>query len=633
MTIPPIVARVTADTKGLTAGLRDAQTRLATFGKIGAAAAGAVAVGLAALTVRAMANADALAKQARSLGLSVSALQSMSLVAKEAGVEMGQLGTMLQFMQRAVDANTDAFGRMGLSIADLQGLSADEQFARIAEALDGIADPTTRTALAMEVFGRSGRAAINMLSDYRAKAEEARRFQERFGISLSDTAANDIERANDAMGRLGMVAEGLGNRMAAYLAPALERVANGLIAVADAAFGVPTALDRVNATILPIGDALRMTIPALQNFADELRRAGDSGAADEFDALAASLEETIIQFAQGAITADEFQERMAEAKAEADRLVTSLGEVNSAGFSAVIAGLGALWGALNTAANEAARLRGELMDGFEMAPDDGSSIGPGEGTFVSDPNAPKTRPQMPGVNSFPAARGGRGGGGGGGGGLQSQLQARLEALTESLRTEAEIIADWNAESMAILDDALAARMLTEKEYMDARERLEEEHQERLAQIREAGAQTQAQIASGLFGQLADIMKSGGEKTLKLQRTFAVAEALLSARAAAVEAWRKGMQVGGPKVAAAYSALSYARTAAMIAQIMSTGSSGGGVGSARGGASGGEGQTMTQRLLIDVRGNDGARLAAGAIIDHMNRGARQGYRVLPELIGA
>jgi trimeric autotransporter adhesin len=143
---------------------------------------------------------------------------------------------MIALMQRSIvelsrgSANqTRAFQQLGLSLRDLQGLSPDQQFERIATALSGVEDPAQRTALAMEVFGRSGRAAINMLDGYTDALADARRFQDAFGLSVSQGASDAIERANDALGRLSMGFRGLGNILASELAPRMERFANSMI--------------------------------------------------------------------------------------------------------------------------------------------------------------------------------------------------------------------------------------------------------------------------------------------------------------------------------------------------------------------------------------------------------------------
>jgi hypothetical protein len=202
------------------------------------AALGAVAlVGSVVALTRSSANQiDALAKQARQVGILTQDFQAMSLVANEAGVSTENLTNMIGLMQRNVvelgrgtASQTRAFQQLGVSLQDLQGLSPDQQFDRIATALAGVQDPAQRTALAMEVFGRSGRAAINMLDGYTDALEDARRFQEGFGLAVGQQSAQAVERANDALGRLGMGFRGLGNILAVELAPRLERFANSMI--------------------------------------------------------------------------------------------------------------------------------------------------------------------------------------------------------------------------------------------------------------------------------------------------------------------------------------------------------------------------------------------------------------------
>jgi len=236
MAAQEIKVNINGDTSGLDSALSKGQANLARFAKVGAAAIAAAGVAMIGLTKTSLANIDTLTKQARTLGLTTSAFQKMTLVAGEAGIESGKLSSMLGLMQRNIvelqkgtKLQTEAFSKLGLSVKDLQGLSPDEQFAKIAESLDAIKDPAQKTALAMETFGRSGKDAINMLSDYSAKAANAARFQEEFGIAVSQFDSEQIEAANDAFGRIGMAIGGLGNIMAANVAPAIIALSNGFL--------------------------------------------------------------------------------------------------------------------------------------------------------------------------------------------------------------------------------------------------------------------------------------------------------------------------------------------------------------------------------------------------------------------
>jgi soluble cytochrome b562 len=202
------------------------------------AALGAVALAgsIVALTRSSANQIDSLSKQAAQVGILTRNFQAMSLVANEAGVSTETLTSQIAFMQRnlvelgrGTALQTRAFQQLGLTIRDLQGLSPDQQFERIATALAGVQDPAQRTALAMEVFGRSGRAAINMLEGYTDALEDARRFQEGFGLAVSQTSAQAIERANDALGRLMSGFRGVGNVLAVEAAPRVEAFSNRMI--------------------------------------------------------------------------------------------------------------------------------------------------------------------------------------------------------------------------------------------------------------------------------------------------------------------------------------------------------------------------------------------------------------------
>ena len=155
MSLPPLKQIITADTSQFEAGLFGAQRSLRTFAVAGAAGIAAVGTALAAMTRRSMQNIDAMTKQARSVGLTTRALQAMSLVANEAGVSTQSLTQSLGLMQRQIvelergsATAVRAFDGLGLSIRDLQGLSPDEQFRKIADALNRIEDPAKRTTAA-----------------------------------------------------------------------------------------------------------------------------------------------------------------------------------------------------------------------------------------------------------------------------------------------------------------------------------------------------------------------------------------------------------------------------------------------------------------------------------------------------
>jgi len=265
---------ITASTGGLTAGLSRASKQLGGFagqaqgigGRLTAMAAGFVGAGrsasMAAIGVKALGIAiksllgpllivtslvsifaafgrsarelDEAGKTARRLGMSMTSFQNLGQVAEEAGVSMGQMGTLLTFMTRNLGnlANGSAsaqkaFGTLGLTMANLAGLSPERQFELISQRIMALPTAAERTAAAMAIFGRQGAAAMGLIADASGGAvSEIAKLREQLGLNLTDTQVKGVEMMNDAVGRMSLVFQGFINQFVAGLAPAITTVAN-----------------------------------------------------------------------------------------------------------------------------------------------------------------------------------------------------------------------------------------------------------------------------------------------------------------------------------------------------------------------------------------------------------------------
>lgn len=109
------------------------------------------------------------------------------------------------------------------------------------------------------------------------------------------------------------------------------------------------------------------------------------------------------------------------------------------------------------------------------------------------------------------------------------------------------------------------------------------YQDALTEVDRMGAQERLGLIGGALGDLSSLMSTNNAKLFKIGKAAAIAEATVSGYQAAVDAWAKGMKIGGPPVAAAFTAASLAKTGALIAGIASqqVGGGGGSVGSGGG----------------------------------------------------
>lgn len=175
----------------------------------------------------------------------------------------------------------------------------------------------------------------------------------------------------------------------------------------------------------------------------------------------------------------------------------------------------------------------------------------------------------------------------GGGGRKQDPREKLEQLVDTLATEREIIqADFD-ERLAQLEAFREAEVVKEEEYAETKRRIQEDYYRSMSELEAKDRRAKLQAMSGVFGDLSALMATENKKLFNIGKAASIAKAVVDGYEAATTAWRQGMTIGGPPVAAAFTAASLAKTGALIASIASTQISGsGGGGGGRGGGGGG-----------------------------------------------
>jgi len=624
----------------------------------GTAVAGAVVAAgtaIAALTKRSLDNIDALSKQARAAGVSVASFQAMAQVAGEAGVESDKLSGLLVKMQKNIaslgqgaTSQVDAFARIGLSFSDLAGLKADEQFSLIAEAISSISDPTTKTAAALDVFGKSGAEALNMVDGYGAAVDNAAKFQRDFGIAVSDLDAQQIEAANDAMGRLGMAMDGLGNSLAVRFAPSITVAAEsltGFIAkLNSAAFeldAVFTNADRAKSilgedlfnsllrskqavsdnietlrdmdyTYSDLQRTVHTTAEAIANDGSSLFEVGADDLAIQLVDLGAKMDQTVADFNAGRIGAEEMKKQLTDATLEAQRLLEEASKIDGVNMGDAINQVGLLSGALEFAFGVAKALR-SVLPGASGPVDPGQSDDKAQSladrrAALFSPLAPLTsiRPQMaPPLLGEP---GGASSGGGGGGG-SNPYEIELENLRDALLSKEQIEIESYERQQEALQAALDQKLITQEEYAAMMEEAQRQHAETMTSIDAFRYGDSLDQAGAFFGNMATALANGNEKMVKISRKFAALEAFISTMKGAAKEIEKGT-FGFASAAAVI-----AKGMAFVSAIKSGGGSGGGGASSSGGAHTSAVQQAVPPQPLDVRlsGLDPSSLYSGAAI--------------------
>lgn len=179
---------------------------------------------------------DQLAKTADKLGIATDKLGALRFAAAETGVATNTLDMALQRMVRRVSEAAQGTGEaqgaiaeLGLNAAMLARMSPDQQFKAIADAMSGVGNQSDRLRLAFKLFDSEGASLVNTLKMGSEGLNEYEEAAERLGYAVNRFDAAQIEKANDAFARIGLVIEGVQNKIAIGLAPIVEGLANTLV--------------------------------------------------------------------------------------------------------------------------------------------------------------------------------------------------------------------------------------------------------------------------------------------------------------------------------------------------------------------------------------------------------------------
>lgn len=173
-------------------------------------ALGVAAVGTAFATAssEAIKYADQLAKQARTLGITVEQLQEYTFAAERSGVSTAEMVKGLQQFNkfvgqaaRGTGTAKKAFDDMGISILNMDGSirGQEELINDFVDKISTIESPMMRAGLASDVFGRAGVKLLPMMSQGSAGLAALRKAAHEMGNVMENETAAKAEILNDKL--------------------------------------------------------------------------------------------------------------------------------------------------------------------------------------------------------------------------------------------------------------------------------------------------------------------------------------------------------------------------------------------------------------------------------------------------
>lgn len=194
-------------------------------------------------------NADRLNELSTRLGISTEQLSEWAYAAQQSGTDLESLSGSLQKFAKTVAAAADAgsrqaelFSALGINVKDAAGNLRDveELLPEVATRFHNLQNDTARTALAMELFGRSGAELIEFLKNGETGLNKLGKEARDAGAIISGETAAAADEFNDEVAKLSAVVNGLFTQLASELLPELTKLVQelGESAKKGEAFGV-----------------------------------------------------------------------------------------------------------------------------------------------------------------------------------------------------------------------------------------------------------------------------------------------------------------------------------------------------------------------------------------------------------
>lgn len=204
-----------------------------------AAGATAAAAGIYAYAKSNMDTIDANAKLARSLEGTIDGLRAVNMAASDNGLDgmeasLNRMNRRLGAVEMSGGPALKTVERLNLNLQEMQGMDVDEKLAYIADRIRDSGVSSQEAARHLQQLGFEQRGATELFLKGGDAIRNARQEIEDYGLSVSMMDAAAIEQANDALARIGLSAEAMGNAVAIKLAPALNDMADSINSVTRA---------------------------------------------------------------------------------------------------------------------------------------------------------------------------------------------------------------------------------------------------------------------------------------------------------------------------------------------------------------------------------------------------------------
>lgn len=183
--------------------------------------------GLAVLGKQAIDAADNLNDLSQRTGVSVESLSKFGAAAQDSGSSVEEVAKAMSKLQKGIvdpaSKASEALRSIGVSSTDAQGKirGVDQIMLDIADKMSKMTDPAQKTALAMDLFGKSGMNLIPMLS-------EGKNALSQYAATIDTEMAQNADKLNDTINEVGRSLQGPFNEALTAVLPLITQMAEAI---------------------------------------------------------------------------------------------------------------------------------------------------------------------------------------------------------------------------------------------------------------------------------------------------------------------------------------------------------------------------------------------------------------------
>lgn len=210
-------------------GMRGAADSLK--GVLGGLFAGLSVTAVSAWVKGAIDAADAMDELSGRVGIGVEELSRLQVAYQMAGLGTDAMQSSLSKLSKGIADGGGAFDTLGIKTRNADGSlrSATAVMGDLADEFQGIKDGSAKTALAMDLFGKSGADMVPLLNSGSEGLREMAKLAEDLGVALDEQTAKRAAEFNDTLDGLGMASKGAATKLASELLPTLNAVAGAML--------------------------------------------------------------------------------------------------------------------------------------------------------------------------------------------------------------------------------------------------------------------------------------------------------------------------------------------------------------------------------------------------------------------